>query len=454
VVVSNRVADLNSSVQSGGLAVGLADAINAQGGLWFGWDGQRDGTTGGPLKVSQHGNVTSVGIPISPDDFADYYLGFANGVLWPLFHYRLDLVNIAAKAFEGYMRVNEEFARQLMPVLKPDDVIWIHDYHLIPLASLLRRMGCRQKIGHFLHTPFPPPELLSAMPHHGALVEAMLDYDLLGFQTHTDVGNLKSYLTAHAPEVTVDEDQLLTGERVTRVGRFPIGIDVADFATLSTRSIPDASLADSPAGQPRRKRIIGVDRLDYSKGLPERFRAFDELLLRHPEHTRQVGFIQIAPLTREEMEAYENIRVELEQLAGSVNGRFADLDWTPVQYLCRPLPRDVLAPLMRQSDVGFVTPLRDGMNLVAKEFVAAQDPDDPGVLILSQFAGAAEEMQEALIVNPYDIEDMALQLHLALTMPIEERRERHAALWRHITTFDATAWAESFLSALSEDVDT
>lgn len=452
VVVSNRVADLSSSTQTGGLAVGLADAINDEGGLWFGWDGNREGKTGGPLKISQHGAVTSVGVPISPDDFADYYLGFSNSVLWPLFHYRLDLVNITAKAFDGYMRVNEIFARQLMPLLRRDDLIWIHDYHLIPLASMLRKLGCRQKIGHFLHIPFPAPELLAAAPHHRELVDALLDYDLLGFQTHTDAGNLKSYLAAQRPDVKVTKDHILTGDKTIRVNRFPIGIDVEDFNALAREPGTDAACLQNSRVYNRRKRIIGVDRLDYSKGLPERFRAFDAFLQRYPQFTKKVGFVQVAPPSRSEVDAYADIRVELEQLTGSINGRFGDLDWTPVQFICRALPRDTLAPLMRQSDVGFVTPLRDGMNLVAKEYVAAQDPENPGVLILSQFAGAAEEMREALIVNPYDPEDMAQQLHRALSMPLKERRARHGALLAHITRFDAKNWAETFLSALKAPV--
>jgi trehalose 6-phosphate synthase len=447
IVVSNRVADLTSSAQTGGLAVGLGDAIGQKGGVWIGWDGKREGTTGGPVEISQNGPITTVGIPISPADFSDYYVEYANSVLWPLFHYRLDLVNITPTAFDGYMRVNESFARQLVPILRPDDVIWVHDYHLIPLATLLRRMGCRQRIGHFMHIPFPPPELLSATPHHRFLVEALLDYDLLGFQTHTDVGNLKSYLKTYLPYASVEHDVIDIGSRAVRVGRFPIGIDVDEFNALS-RKIPDDG-AVAGVHTPKRRRIIGVDRLDYSKGLTARFRAFGELLSQHPELAEEVEFMQIAPISRGELDAYADIRVELEQLAGSINGRFARLDWTPVQYISRPLPRDVLAPLMRQSDVGFVTPLRDGMNLVAKEFVAAQDPRDPGVLVLSQFAGAAEEMKEAIIVNPYDTENMAERLHRALTMPLPERRRRHATLLRHIKTHDAKAWSDAFVSALT-----
>ena len=452
VVVSNRVADLSASVQSGGLAVGLADAIRQQGGMWFGWDGKREGQTGGPMQVSEHGSVTCVGIPISPEDFTEYYAEYANGLLWPLFHYRLDLVHISTNAFEGYLRVNEAFARQLMPMLQPDDTIWIHDYHLIPLAGILRRLGCRQKIGFFLHIPFPPPELLSATPDHDALIEGLLAYDLLGFQTHTDVNNLKSYLAAHKPDAVVAQDVIRTGQKRLRVGRFPIGIDAAEFGKLARETSPEALLAKTPVETPALQRILGVDRLDYSKGLPERFKAFDELLLSHPELGKHVNFVQITPPSRGEVDAYADIRAELEQLAGAINGRFADIDWTPLQHICRPLPRDLIAPLMRHSHIGFVTPLRDGMNLVAKEYVAAQDPDDPGVLILSQFAGAAEEMQEALIVNPYDTDDMAKQLYRGLTMPLEERRARHAALLSRVTDFGAKEWAAAFLKELARSI--
>ncbi|MDX5403777.1 MAG: trehalose-6-phosphate synthase, partial [Rhodobacterales bacterium] len=288
IVVSNRVADLTSSAQTGGLAVGLSDAIGHQEGLWIGWDGKREGQTGGPVEVSQNGPVTCVGIPISPQDFSDYYVEYANSVLWPLFHYRLDLVSITPTAFDGYMRVNESFARQLLPMLKPDDVIWIHDYHLIPLARMLRRLGCRQRIGHFMHIPFPPPELLSAVPDHRLLVEAMLEYDLLGFQTHTDAGNLKSYLTMHMPEARVHGDLVDIGPRTVRIGRFPIGIDVEEFSTLARQ--PPVDAVSSGLRTPKRKRIFGVDRLDYSKGLPARFKAFGELLTHHPEMAEQVEF--------------------------------------------------------------------------------------------------------------------------------------------------------------------
>ena len=449
VIVSNRVADLRASQQTGGLAVGLADALRQRGGVWFGWNGKRTGETGGPVEASRIGNVTAIAAPISPADFDAYYLGYANSVLWPLFHYRLDLVDYSAESYDAYLRVNEAFAGQLKPFLRADDVIWVHDYHLIPLAGCLRRLGCRQRMGHFLHIPFPPPDLLAATPDHHQLVDALAEYDLAGFQTHTDVSNLKTYLTTRTEAQELSGDSYRIGERVVRLKRFPIGIDAEGFARLARKENTDPAIARMLRRLAGGQQIIGVDRLDYSKGLPERFKAFDALLTQHPELAGEVSFLQIAPPTRQEVDAYAEIRDELERLSGSINGRFADFDWTPLQYIHRPVDRDKLAQLLRYSKVGFVTPLRDGMNLVAKEYVAAQDPDDPGVLVLSQFAGAAEEMQQALIVNPYDVDDMAQKLYQALNMGPDERRMRHAALLAHVTTCTAQSWLEDFLATLS-----
>ncbi len=448
VIVSNRVADLRAATQTGGLAVGLADAVRERGGIWFGWNGKNDGTTGGELEIERIGKVDRIAAPLSAQDLTDYYYGYANSVLWPLFHYRLDLVNFRPEYFASYCRVNESFAAQLAPFLEPDDLVWIHDYHLIPMASYLRKLGCEQRIGFFLHIPFPPPEMLGASPNHAELVEALLSYDVIGFQTRTDVGNLKHYLADHAAAVQVARNRFSVGSRSVTVDRFPIGIDTAGFAAMS-RVADEAVQIDLMRRRILgRRQIIGVDRLDYSKGLPERMRAFGRLLEQYPELEKSVTFLQIAPPTREEVDAYADIRMELESLAGAINGRFADFNWTPLRYIHRSVPREKLAPLFRGSQVGFVTPLRDGMNLVAKEYVAAQDPADPGVLVLSKFAGAAEEMRQALIVNPYDIDDMARRLHQALTMPLKERQRRHAALFEPLLRNDAQGWLTSFLQVL------
>lgn len=450
VIVSNRVADLRATTQTGGLAVGLADAVKERGGVWFGWNGESDGITGGDPAVETIGKVKRVAAPLSPADVSDYYFGYANSVLWPLFHYRLDLVDYRPAFFAAYSRVNETFARQLVPFLKAGDLVWSHDYHLIPLAGQLRRLGCRQRIGFFLHIPFPPPDLLHAAPNHAELVDALLDHDVVGFQTHTDAANFKLYLREHTPAVQVAQNRFRVGERDVTVDRFPIGIDAAGFAAMAGDADEEVRIDLMRRQVLGRRQIIGVDRLDYSKGLPERMKAFGRLLERHPELEKTVTFLQIAPPTREEVDAYGDIRMELEMLAGAINGRFSDFNWTPLRYIHRPVSRRKLAPLFRGSQVGLVTPLRDGMNLVAKEYVAAQNPDDPGVLVLSQFGGAAEEMRQALIVNPYDIDDMARRLHRALTMPLKERRRRHAALLEHVVRHDARAWLATFLAALAD----
>lgn len=448
VIVSNRVADLSSPTQSGGLAVGLADALRERGGVWFGWSGQTDAGADAAPVVETFGKVRTIGMHLSQKDYSDYYLGYSNSVLWPLFHYRLDLVDFRPAYYKGYARVNRAFARALVEFLEPDDVIWVQDYHLILLADFLRKLGVRNRIGFFLHIPFPPPDLLAASPNHKALVDGLFQYDLIGFQTHTDVGNLMRFAQEHAAVEVMDDGALLVGNRTVLTRRFPIGIDVDSFQEMALQA-PDEVKIDALRRQTlQRKQIIGVDRLDYSKGLPDRVKAFGRLLSMHPEFEKRVTFLQIAPPTREEVGAYTDIRTELEVLTGSINGRFADFNWTPIRYIHRSVARDKLAALYRESQVGFVTPLRDGMNLVAKEYVAAQDPADPGVLVLSQFAGAAEEMGDALIVNPYDIDEMARKLHEALTMPLDERRRRHEALYESVMRHDARAWLTAFIATL------
>lgn len=452
VVVSNRVADLTKTAQSGGLAVGLADSLRRRGGIWMGWDGQTTliSDEAPEPRVKTIGEVTQVTIPLTEQDYSEYYLGFSNSVLWPLFHYRLDLVEYKTAFLDGYRRVNAKFADALLPYLKPDDLVWIHDYHLIPLASELRQRGAKQRMGFFLHIPFPPPEILAAVPRHRWLVECLLEYDVTGFQTHTDLHNLQRYAEDHLGAGSGPDGLMKAGSRHVSAGCFPIGIDVDAFVDMAEKTNDEVKIETKRREILGRKQIIGVDRLDYTKGLPDRLRAFARLLELYPEMRKSVALMQIATPTREEVDAYIEIRTELEALSGAINGRFADFNWTPVRYIHGSVPRDALAALFRASQVGFVTPLRDGMNLVAKEYVAAQNEDDPGVLVLSKFAGAAEELHEALIVNPYDVDDMARTLCRALTMPLVERKERQAALMRRIRKQDATAWLNSFIGALEE----
>ncbi len=453
VIVSNRVADLDNQVQSGGLAVALGDALRSIGGIWFGWDGDiaEEGT---PIEVTTtvQNNVTIATIPMTQQDYEEYYLGFANKVLWPVCHYRLDLVKFEPAYLEGYKRVNKNFANALATLLEPDDLVWCHDYHLMSLGNELRALGAKQRFGFFLHIPFPPPELLQAVPAHTWLIESLFQFDVLGFQTSNDVGNFRRFVTDHIGGQVFEDGRIAAFGRTIIARAFPIGIDVDEFAAAARTREAASQIERLNRRTIVRSHIIGVDRLDYTKGLAERFKAFRKFLEMHPERWKTVTLMQIAPPTRIEVEAYVNIRTELEGLSGAINGEFGDFDWTPVRYVHRAMPRDTLAALFRGSEVGLVTPLRDGMNLVAKEYVAAQNEEDPGVLILSKFAGAAEELGEALMVNPYDIEAMANAMQTALCMPIEERKDRHAALLRRIKAHDVRFWRKSFLDVLSARV--
>ncbi|MGI9411874.1 MAG: alpha,alpha-trehalose-phosphate synthase (UDP-forming) [Hyphomicrobiaceae bacterium] len=455
VVVSNRVADLDLASQSGGLAVALVDALRERGGIWFGWDGKVvPGGTRVPPNVTTYGNVTTITLPLTRKDYNQFYVGYSNSVLWPVFHYRLDLANHESSFLTGYKRVNSKFADALSPMLDEGDIIWIHDYHLIPLAAELRKRGHKQKIGFFLHIPFPSHEIFAATPGYDWLGRLFLSYDLIGFQTSTDVENFAYSISSElGADAVLGMDTISVGPNRCKLGRFPIGIDVDAFREVAHSRESDERIDYLQRRTTARNHIIGVDRLDYSKGLPDRLRAFARLLQKYPENHKRVTLMQIAPPTRENVEAYADIREELEKLSGAINGEYADFDWTPVRYMHRSVPRNILAALFRGSQIGLVTPLRDGMNLVAKEYVAAQNDSEPGVLILSRFAGAAEELEEALMVNPYDVDEVAEALHRALVMPLGERVERQAALLTRIREHNAHNWQAAFLSALMQQED-
>ena len=455
VVVSNRLADPRKTA-AGGLAVALGDVLNKSGGVWFGWSGkvveanQGGVTAEGEVHTQQAGSVKLVTVDLSREDHDSYYAGYSNGVLWPVFHYRLDLADFDAGYIDGYRRVNQLFARKLMPLLKPDDIVWVHDYHLIPLAAELRALGCTNRIGFFLHIPLPPPLILAAIPGHDWLIRALFSYDLLGFQSNSDVGHFTAYAQAEAHAQHVGDGRWRAFNRTVQAGAFPIGIDVAEFEAL-THAPEGRELYERMKNEySRRKLLVGVDRLDYSKGLPQRMRAFRELLQKYPDTRKSATLIQVASPSREDVSAYSDILHELESLCGSINGNFGELDWMPVRYIHRVVARARLPGLFRASRVALVTPLRDGMNLVAKEFLTAQDPGDPGVLVLSRFAGAAEQLGEALLVNPYDTEGTAAAIRLALQMPLEERRARHKALMATIRRYDVHWWCDTFLDSLAQ----
>ncbi|ABO54087.1 alpha,alpha-trehalose-phosphate synthase (UDP-forming) [Burkholderia vietnamiensis] len=451
IIVSNRVAPISEGEPAaGGLAIGVYDALKETGGMWFGWSGEVVASGAPQIRIEERGPVTFATVGLSRRDYDQYYRGFSNATLWPAFHYRADLIQYDRHEFEGYGRVNVWLAQQLVPLLQDDDVIWVHDYHLIPFARALRASGVKNRIGFFLHIPFPAAQVLVNVPPHRELVESLCAFDLLGFQTEPDLRAFCDYVEFEAGgEVTRDGRTVRVSAfgSTLRAAAYPIGVYPDEIASLAQAGEHGkaARMATSLRG---RQLIMSVDRLDYSKGLVERFRAFEKLLEHQASIRNRVSFLQIAPSTRADLRAYQDIRLQLEAESGRINGRYAELDWAPILYIHRQYDRQVLAALYRLARVGFVTPLRDGMNLVAKEYVSAQNPDDPGVLVLSRFAGAARELTGALIVNPIDIDGMADALSQALTMPLAERRARYADMIAQLRENNVSVWRDNFLRDL------
>lgn len=451
IVVSNRVSQTSGrrAASAGGLAVGIQAALEEVGGLWFGWSGEIVESPEPAPRIATRGKITFALTDLTREEHARYYAGFANRTLWPLFHYRLDLATYEHDWYAAYRAVNERFAEQLVPLLRSDDVIWIHDYHLIPLAAELRRRGVEARIGFFLHIPFPAQQIYVTMPWHRQLAFDLCAYDQVGFQTEIDLLQFCDYVSRELEGEVQPDGKLRVDGRNVRAVACPIGVDPVEMAKLATSADARRQVHRLEASLHDRKLVFGVDRLDYSKGIPERLRGFEELLRRHKEHHKHVAMMQISAPSREDVPEYNSLRRQVERLSGHINGRFGDTDWMPVRYINRAYSRRVLAGFYRMSRIGFVTPLRDGLNLVAEEFVASQIPENPGVLVLSRFAGAAAHMSGALIVNPYDTHQVAGALHRALTMSIEERRERHAALDRAVRENDLTTWRRRLVRMLT-----
>jgi trehalose 6-phosphate synthase len=450
VAVSNRISIPGNVASAGGLAVGLLSALRQSGGVWFGWSGKSSDTPAAePESIEKDGiRYVTIELPAAPFDL--YYNGFCNSTLWPLHHYFLGAFRYDANEFEAYLEINRSFASALRPLIQPDDTIWVHDYQLIPLASQLRAGGVKARMGFFLHIPYPNIALLRVLPVYAELVRDLCSYDLVGFQTAEDLEGFQSAVNyVFRDEAVIGPDHIDFGARRVRTGVFPIGVDVDAISAQAARAASDdEQVKRLIAGLIGRKFMLGVDRLDYSKGLVERFASYRTLLESTPELLGKVAYIQIAPLSRTNVAAYADIRDALEHAAGQTNGQYADTDWTPVRYLNKDFPHDTLCGFLRVASVAVVTPLRDGMNLVAKEFVAAQDPEDPGVLVLSSMAGAARELGDALLVNPYDRRAVALALRQALAMPLAERRARHDSMLQVLRTNSITRWHRSFIETL------
>jgi trehalose 6-phosphate synthase len=452
IVVSNRVPtpDLPRGARAGGLEVALKSALKANPGVWFGWSGQVAAQAADIKTVSSvHENVRYVVTDLVEEDFNEFYYGFANRVLWPILHYRLDLAEYTRRDLGGYLRVNEHFANELHKILRPDDIVWVHDYHLIPLAKALRERGHENRIGFFLHIPFPPLEIITALPNHDRLIPTLGEYDLAGFQTEDDVANFLRYLAKEC-NLTPRAGAVSIGAHTLQVEAFPVGVETDAFARLARRAVRSEFVREVVASLSDRAMIIGVDRLDYSKGITHRMDAFERFLLANPDWRGKVTYLQITPKSRTDIPEYNEMVRVVGETAGRINGAFGEASWTPIRYVNKAHSRSALAGLYRSARAALVTPLRDGMNLVAKEYVAAQDPEDPGVLILSRFAGAAHECERALLVNPYDPESVGVAIARALAMPVEERRERQRANFAVLERNDIRHWADGFLEALRQ----
>ncbi len=449
VVVSNRVPlPSERGAKAGGLAVALADALQP-GSLWFGWSGRRSTRGAGTTHIQRSEGITYATVDLTEAEYRSFYVNFSNGALWPLMHFRLGLLDFRSEDYEGYRSVNRQFAAALVPLLRPDDMIWVHDYHLIPMAAELRALGVTNRIGFFLHTPFVPPSIFNALPRSAELLTSLCAYDVVGFHTLTYRSAFLDCIVGNLGIRADADGRFVWRGQAVRVIVDPIGIDAAAFtkqAIESARSADSRMLRDSLS---KGGLAIGVDRLDYSKGLISRFEAIGRFFANYPQHRRQVSFLQVAARSREEQGAYQRLRRELDRIVGDTNGRYSEFDWTPLRYMTRAVKRDTLAGFFRLSRLAVVTPLRDGMNLVAKEYVAAQNPENPGVLILSRFAGAAEEMTEALIVNPYDSDEIAEAMHIGLSMDLEERRERWHALHEKVAVNTAGRFCTVFLNHLA-----
>ena len=447
IVVSNRTPGKGPA--AGGLAVALRDTLAAREGFWFGWSGRLVDAPSAEAKFEDIDGLSVAQIDLTREDHHAYYAGFSNSILWPSFHLRLDLATIEAHWYEGYRRVNQQFAHALLPLLKADDIVWVHDYHLIPLASELRNLGARNRIGFYLHIPFPTTDALYAIPHHQELMRDLSRYDLVGMQANRDVAAFTEFAEHQAPATLAGSPLKSVDFGRTEIAAFPIGSDPDAFARLATSPAAIKMIKRMERALGEQRLILGVDRLDYSKGLPQRVEAYEKLLLNDTRFRREVHMLQVAPPSRDTIKEYKQTSDELDAICGRVMGRFAEPDWQPLTYVKRAYGQPSLAGLYRLARVGLVTPLRDGMNLVAHEYVGAQDPENPGVLVLSRFAGAAEIFEDAILVNPFDTDETAEALRMALDMPLKQRQHRWQNLMAAARQHSVENWSKSFLDRLA-----
>jgi trehalose 6-phosphate synthase/phosphatase len=458
ILVSNRLpvtvhpagSDVRVERSGGGLATGLRGPHERSGGTWIGWPGDVTGFDAAQMTALREKlrELRCVPLILSAEEVSGYYDGFSNAVLWPLCHYMLDRIPPTSAEWDQYRAVNTKFAEAVAGVWQPGDLVWVHDYQLVLVPHMVRQRIPRARIGFFLHIPFPSSEVLRILPWRERVLEGMLGADLVGFHTYTYRSHFSSSVL-RILGIPTRADSIYVDGRDIRLGVFPIGVDANAFGVLAADEAVRREMEVVRAEARGQKLLLGIDRLDYTKGIPRRLLAFERLLEREPRWRGQVRLLQIAVPSRDNVPSYQEFRRQVDELVGRINGVFSTVDWIPIHYVHRSLSEGQVVALYRAADVMLVTPLRDGMNLVAKEFVTCRTDED-GVLVLSELAGAAAEMGEALQVNPYDIDSMAHAFSEALTMPDDERRLRMRALRQRIASRDVHHWAQSFVEALEE----
>lgn len=439
---------------AGGLVTALLPVLRNRGGTWIGWPGIFEDVPALDqvfAEAARDAGYALRPIPLSSDEVDKYYHGYSNESIWPLFHDLQSRCEFDPEYWHAYVKVNRKFAEALAHECRPDDFVWVHDYQLLDVGHHLRELQCEVEVAFFLHIPFPSPDIFMKLPERQAVLNSLLSYDLVGFQTLRDRRNFLQCVRTLTKNVRVRTESHLhvvkLEDREMRVGNFPIGIDFANFAAQASSPEVTEKVRTLRARYQGTQIVLGVDRLDYTKGIPERLRAFADLLARFPEVRGRIRLFQVVVPSRVGIPKYDQLKTEIERLVGEINGRYAELGWVPIHYFFRSVPTDELLALYRAADIALVTPLKDGMNLVAKEYCAC-NTDEEGVLILSQFAGAAGQLGRwALVVNPYDVEQTADTIYNAFRMPTGERRYRMRQLRRNVRVQNVFWWVDKFVQA-------
>ena len=471
VIVSNRLPIvLNRNNQgvweatrgSGGLVTAMAPVLRDRGGLWIGWPGTSDVPADeireALTKLGLKAGFTLDPVPLTEEERLKYYQGFSNEIIWPLFHDMISRCNFDPSYWDCYRRVNGKFAQAVMDHHESRDFFWIHDYHLMLMAQELRARGAKNRLGFFLHIPFPPLDIFVRAPWRRQILKALLEFNLIGFQTMRDLKNFVACAQALIRGCSVEGEgyvmDLKCGKRTVRLGAFPVSIDFNEFADrAATKEVSDRAWTIHKH-LPDRQIILGIDRLDYTKGIIERLEAFRNALIRYPDLQGKVVFVQVVVPSRREITEYSDLKIEIERLVGEINGQFTRAGWVPLHYIFRSLDRTELISYYRTAEIALITPLKDGMNLIAKEYCACS-MEENCVLILSEFAGAAAQFyQDALLVNPFDIEGVAEAIYQAYHMPLQERRARMQRLRASVKEQDIYWWVDSFLqAAIAKDLE-